>query len=79
MNPPIVGPKDGPKNGDPEYTIIGKDNSCLLNMSPIVPPATLRKALPTNPTKKRATSRVCIFCATAQGIMKMKRIAKETM
>jgi hypothetical protein len=34
-------------------------------MSPIDPPATERKALPAKPSKKRATSIVAMFFATA--------------
>lgn len=40
-------------------------------------PATLRKALPANPSKNRATSMVAVFFATAQGINQMKKALKE--
>lgn len=51
--------------------------TCFANMSPTVPPATLRKALPANPSRKRATSIVWILRATAHGTMKMRKNEKE--
>jgi len=49
----------------------------LSNISPIVPPATLRKVLPATPSKNLVMIMVSMFCATAHGIMKMKTKAKE--
>lgn len=51
--------------------------TCLANISPTVPPATLRKALPANPSRNRATSMVWILRATAHGIRKMRKNEKE--
>jgi len=45
----------------------------------MVPPATLRKVLPATPSKNLVIMMVSIFCATAQGMMKMKTKAKEIM
>ena len=47
------------------YTIIGACRRSRGNMSPIDPPATERKALPAKPSKKRETSIVAMFFATA--------------
>lgn len=65
-------------NGLALYIIIGACNDDLSNMSPIVPPATLRKADPATPSRNRAISMVWIFCATAQGISQMTKNVKET-
>jgi hypothetical protein len=46
-------------------------------MSPTVPPATLRNALPARPSRKRATSMVWMLRATAHGIMKTRKKVKE--
>jgi hypothetical protein len=46
-------------------------------MSPTVPPATLKKALPAKPSKKRETSIVAIFLATAQGMIHIKKKTYE--
>jgi len=46
-------------------------------MSPTVPPATLRKAEPARPSKKRATNIVWMFCATAHGIIQMRKNVNE--
>lgn len=45
----------------------------LENMSPTVPPATDRNADPASPSKKRATSIVCMLRATAHGIIQMRK------
>lgn len=42
-------------------------------MSPTVPPATERNALPARPSKKREMSIVVIFLATAQGIIQIRK------
>jgi len=46
-------------------------------MSPTVPPATERKALPERPSKNRAISIVWMFLATADGIIHIKKNEKE--
>jgi hypothetical protein len=51
----------------------------LPNISPTVPPATLRKAEPAKPSKNLATNMVCIFFATAHGIIQIKKKVKEPM
>jgi hypothetical protein len=56
-------------NGLAVYTIIGRESSLFANMSPTVPPATERNAEPARPSKKRDTSMVAMFRATAQGII----------
>lgn len=82
-------------NGDAVYTIIGADSSlvcvsfllvstspcltCLANISPTVPPATLRKAEPASPSKNLAISIVCIFGATAHGISQIRKNVNEPM
>lgn len=48
-------------------------------MSPTVPPATLKNALPASPAKNRTMIMVSMFCATAQGINQSEKTAKETM
>jgi hypothetical protein len=53
--------------------------TCFANISPTVPPATERKALPANPSRKRAMSIVWIFCANAHGIVKRKKKVNEHM
>lgn len=46
--------------------------------SPTVPPDTERKADPARPWRKRVTMMVSMFCATAEGIRKMRKDRKET-
>ena len=46
-------------------------------LSPTVPPATLKKALPANPSINRETSSVPTFFATAQGISHIRKKPKE--
>ena len=59
---------------------MGRDRlTCFANISPTVPPATERKALPANPSRKRATSMVWMFCANAHGMVKMRKKVKEHM
>jgi hypothetical protein len=43
-------------NGLAVYSIIGRASSWRLNISPSVPPAMLRNALPETPLKNLATS-----------------------
>jgi len=46
-------------------------------MSPIVPPATDRKALPARPSKNRATNIVPMFFATAHGMIQIRKNVKD--
>lgn len=55
------------------------DSSSRANMSPIVPPATDRKAEPARPSMKRPTSMVPMFGARAQGISQMRKRRYEAM
>lgn len=57
---------------------IGLCNWSLEKISPTVPPATERKALPKNPLKKRVMMRVSIFCARADGMVQIRNIDHET-
>jgi hypothetical protein len=65
--------------GEAVYSIIGALSSWRSNKSPTVPPATLRKALPARPLKKRLTIIVWMFCATAHGINHIKKKVNDTM
>lgn len=58
---------------------MGIESSDFTNMSPMVPPATLRNTLPAKPMKKRLMRIVVIFCATAHGIIQIRHIKKEPM
>jgi hypothetical protein len=58
-----------PMNGAAVYTIIGVDSWSRANMSPTVPPATERNALPATPPKKRAINNVPMFLASAHGMI----------
>lgn len=73
------GPTSGPTKGLAVYSIIGAASSLRSNMSPTVPPATLRKALPDNPSKNRAMSMVSMFWATAHGMSQITKDAKDVM
>jgi len=64
-----------PMNGLAVYTIIGPESCSFENMSPTVPPATERKALPASPLKNRPTSIVAILRASAHG--KRNKLKKE--
>lgn len=77
MKPPKSGPMEGPTKGDAVYINIGSCNCSRLNMSPTVPPATERNALPEIPSKNLAMSIVWIFLATAEGMIQMKNMLKE--
>lgn len=46
-------------------------------MSPTVPPATLRKALPENPLRNRPISSVWVFSAKAHGKIQIRKSANE--
>ena len=63
--------------GDAVKIIMGACNSYFVNISPTVPPATLRNALPAMPSKKRDTNIVPIFLATAQGTSQIMKNTKE--
>lgn len=78
MNPPISGPIDGPMKGAAVYIIIGNWRVSRLNMSPTVPPATERNALPDKPSKNLAISIVSMFFATADGISQIRNRLKDT-
>jgi hypothetical protein len=73
INPPTKGPRTGPRNGAAVYSIIGARIWLGMNKSETVPAATVRNALPAIPSKKRPTNRVCMFLATAQGMVKIRK------
>jgi hypothetical protein len=58
MNPAIIGPMTGPKNGLAEKNAMGVLNDSPLNMSDTLPPATERNAEPDTPERKRPMSQV---------------------
>jgi hypothetical protein len=55
------------RTGQAVKTIMGAPKLLPENISPTVPPATDRKALPAIPEKKRKTSKTAIFGAKAHG------------
>jgi len=77
MNPPTKGPSTGPAKGAIANNIIGACISFGKNKSDTLPPATLMKALPDNPEKKRAMSMVWMFCATAHGMVHIRKKSIE--
>jgi hypothetical protein len=60
------------------YIIIGFCRPAFGNISPTVPPATLRNADPANPPKNRATTSVVMFFASAQGMIQIAKINVDT-
>jgi hypothetical protein len=78
MKPPNKGPKEGPRRGEAVKTIIGVWRVAFSNMSPTLPPATLRKELPAAPSMKRLMRRVSMLRATAEGIRKTRNTKMET-
>jgi hypothetical protein len=56
---------------------MGACNEFLENMSPTVPPATLRKALPVSPLMNLPTSIVWIFLAAAHGTSQIMKNISE--
>ena len=56
--------------------LTGADSSAFAKMSPTVPPATLRKAEPDRPDRKRPTSMVAMLGATAHGISQIRKQRK---
>ena len=61
------------------YIIIGVCSSCRENRSPMVPPATLRNALPERPLRNRAMIIVCMFFANAHGMSHITKKVNETI
>ncbi|KAL2058809.1 hypothetical protein ABVK25_000100 [Lepraria finkii] len=76
--PETIGPKGGHMNGEAVKIIIGACSSLRTNISPTVPPATPRNALPATPLMNRATSFVAMFFESAQGMSPIRRKKKET-
>lgn len=68
----------GPMKGAMLKTAMGSCSSCLANRSPVVPPDTVRKALPASPSKKRATMMVATPRATAAGTSQMTYMVHDT-
>jgi len=59
--------------------LVWDELTCFPNMSPTVPPATLRKAEPARPSKNRATNIVPILRASAHGINQIRKKVKDHM
>lgn len=67
----------GPMNGATEKTAMGRAISLAGQISDIVPALTVRKTEPVAPAKKRDTSIVPMFLATAVGICQTINIERD--
>ena len=71
MKPPTMGPSTGPPYGAAANSAIARPRSLLSHTSEMVPPARVRGAEAKKPQKKRQMRSVSMFCATAQGMLKI--------
>lgn len=55
MNPPAMGPKEGPSNVPSEYMLMDRPRSSGRHISDNIPPPIASGALPPTPDKKRKT------------------------
>ena len=60
-NPPMIGPRAGPKKGAAAYKLSAKPRWRAVNKSDIVPPAFVNGADPNAPAKKRRITSDQIF------------------